>query len=285
MTAKCGETLADVPPETQFWMGETATGKCVLIFPLIDGVLRASLWGNGENGLELVAETGDPATVGKERRGAFVAAGDEPFELVKKSAKSVAAYLVKIWNRNSPVLDMGGLTHSSSVLGAFHCRHDSETPHPISGAISPADISSFRAESVNGKPRRYVVYAHQADELRVLTREETWPLTLEPLEWEIWTMTPIESRVAAVGLTNLLNGGRAISRARRDSRRGAFRFDLSSGGNFVAWCETAPTRVLGENDKVLTFTYNEASGRLDVAVPGKWPTVVGIDLPDMRGSS
>ena len=91
MTAKAGTRAADVPPETQFLLGERENGTCVVFVPLVDGALRCSLQGSGENSLELVAESGDPAVVAGEVVGLFVAEGSDPFALVEAAAKSIAA--------------------------------------------------------------------------------------------------------------------------------------------------------------------------------------------------
>ena len=89
MTAKAGTRGGDVPPETQYLLAEREDGVCVLFVPLLDGAFRASLQGSGETGLELVAETGDPAVVGKEVVGLFVAAGPDPYALMERGARSV----------------------------------------------------------------------------------------------------------------------------------------------------------------------------------------------------
>jgi raffinose synthase len=65
----------------------------VLFVPLIAGAFRCALQGAGEDGLELVAESGDPAVVGTEVVGLFVATGPDPYDLVERAAQSVAARL------------------------------------------------------------------------------------------------------------------------------------------------------------------------------------------------
>ncbi|MDQ2798331.1 MAG: hypothetical protein M3Y13_01660, partial [Armatimonadota bacterium] len=83
----------DVPVETQVLLGEREDGPCVLFVPLLDGNFRASLQGAGEDGLTLVAESGDPAVVSSEMTGLFVAAGPNPYELMAQAAPVVTAHL------------------------------------------------------------------------------------------------------------------------------------------------------------------------------------------------
>ena len=50
--------------ETQFLLAERPDGSCALFVPLLDGSFRASMQGQGEDGLALVVESGDPAVTG-----------------------------------------------------------------------------------------------------------------------------------------------------------------------------------------------------------------------------
>ena len=93
MNPCAGTRAAEVPIETQFLLTEQEDGTCVLYVPLIDGAFRASLQGNGEDGLELIAESGDPATVTDQIVGLFVAAGPDPYVLLERSAQSVMGRL------------------------------------------------------------------------------------------------------------------------------------------------------------------------------------------------
>ena len=91
MKPHSGTRAGEVPVETQYLLTEQADGSCVLYVPLIDGAFRASLQGVGEDGLELVAESGDPATVTDQIVGLFVAAGSDPYALLEQAARSVVA--------------------------------------------------------------------------------------------------------------------------------------------------------------------------------------------------
>ena len=92
MKPAAGLTEADVRQETQWLLAETTRGDFVMLVPLLSGPFRFSLAGSGE-GLALVAETGDPFTPGPGGEGLFVAAGDDPYELLEAGARSVAARL------------------------------------------------------------------------------------------------------------------------------------------------------------------------------------------------
>ena len=63
----------------------------VLFVPILDGDMRASLQGAGEHGLELVAETGDPAVCADTIVGLFIAAHTDPYTLMEQAARGVMA--------------------------------------------------------------------------------------------------------------------------------------------------------------------------------------------------
>ncbi len=105
MKPKAGTRLSDVPPETQFLLGELEGGQWLLIVPLIDEPFRFSLRGHAEDRLELLAETGDPHLPGAGGRALFVAAGPEPFGLLERAARSVAAQLGSLLRTQKPVPD------------------------------------------------------------------------------------------------------------------------------------------------------------------------------------
>lgn len=93
MRPKAGTRAGEVPVETQFLLAARKDNSFVLLVPLLDGAFRMSLQGVGEDGLELVAESGDPAVVTSAVTGLFVATGSDPYALLEASAKSVMAHL------------------------------------------------------------------------------------------------------------------------------------------------------------------------------------------------
>ena len=91
MTAKAGTKAGDVPPETQFLVGEQSDGSVILFAPIIDGDFRACLQGANENSLELVVESNDPSVCTKQAVGLFIAAHENPYPLMEMAAESVMA--------------------------------------------------------------------------------------------------------------------------------------------------------------------------------------------------
>jgi raffinose synthase len=93
MRAVAGTRGGEVPIETQFLLTERADGDCVVFVPLLDGDFRMALQGAGDNGLELVAESGDAATVTASVVGLYVQIGGDPYALVAEAAMAVQQHM------------------------------------------------------------------------------------------------------------------------------------------------------------------------------------------------
>lgn len=94
----------DVKPETLWLLAQLDDGAHLLLAPLLGSSIRYSLRGSAA-GLVVVAETGDPAVVVTEDAALFVALGDDPYELIERSARAVAAHHSARLRREKPTPD------------------------------------------------------------------------------------------------------------------------------------------------------------------------------------
>jgi raffinose synthase len=88
MKPRAGSDFGEIPQETQCLWLELDSGEVVLIVPLIEAPLRASLEGKAD-GLWAVLDSGDPYSRASGGLLAYVAIGDDPFELAEKSAEAI----------------------------------------------------------------------------------------------------------------------------------------------------------------------------------------------------
>lgn len=93
MKPQTGRRAGDIPVETQYLLAELSDGKYALFVPLLDGAFRATLQGSGENSLDIVVESGDPAVAAKSFCALFVAVDPDPYRLMEESARSVMAQM------------------------------------------------------------------------------------------------------------------------------------------------------------------------------------------------
>lgn len=89
MEPSFGFDVESIPMETQFLIVEIEEEKFALIMPLVDKGVRSSLWGR-QDGLNLVAETGDSETLFNQFMGLYIIKGDNPYELIETAAVEIA---------------------------------------------------------------------------------------------------------------------------------------------------------------------------------------------------
>ncbi len=183
--------------------------------------------------------------------------------------------VVGVFNARYPVEETEGETDTKAAedateaeKAAFQQRKADEkeakaaallasTP-PIAGTVSPSDVAGLEGE-------QFAVYAHTAREVRVMEREETWELSLPPLGYEVFTIVPIDEGIAPIGLSGMFNsGGAVVFREWEDDE--VYTVGLRGGGQFMAWCETAPT-LMSADGAPLDFTYDSVTHLLEADVP------------------
>jgi raffinose synthase len=168
--------------------------------------------------------------------------------------------LLKIWN----------VCGGASVVGIFNARYCPGRPEPLvlEGSVGPADVPVAAAPVghavVPGQSARYACYAHEAKVLTILEREGRYPLALPERGFELFTMVPIERGFAPIGLADKFNSAAAV-RSSTWTADGAVQVELRDGGEFLAWCEAAPTSV-EVNGASLPFSYERKTGALRVSV-------------------
>ena len=92
-TPRFGTNASEIPSDTQFMLAELGNGSYAAFFPMLDGPFHCAIEGDGNDRLQLVAESGDPAIVGKSVTGLFIAVGDNPYSLVHESAESICKWM------------------------------------------------------------------------------------------------------------------------------------------------------------------------------------------------
>ena len=160
--------------------------------------------------------------------------------------------LLKIFSRNQ----------GSGVVGAFNSHHhaDAAASRAVSGDISPSDVHGLEGAE-------FVIYAHHAQSVSLAKRAQRLPIRLDELSAEVYTIVPIQSGVAPIGLTGLFNSGASVvSYGWTDGR---FEVVLRDGGDFACWSERKPSRVT-VNGQEARFSWEATSGlRVRIARKGQ----------------
>jgi raffinose synthase len=149
---------------------------------------------------------------------------------------------LKIWNRNQ----RGGVVGCFNIQGAAWSRakgvfvFNADEPGAVDAAVAPEDVEGIdddRDEPARGETptatatataregddpsddrgRAFIVRAHRSRAMRRMAKDARWIRSLEPKQWEVFTVAPVE-RVGdvewtPVALDQMLNGGGAVREA------------------------------------------------------------------------
>lgn len=125
--------------------------------------------------------------------------------------------LLKIWNMNK----------YTGVLGAFNCQgagwckedrrnliHNS-APVTVTGSVHARDVDFLGKVAPEGWNGDCAIYTHKGGELICLPKSAALPVTLNVLEYELYTASPIKrltsrAAFAPIGLLKMFNAGGAI---------------------------------------------------------------------------
>ncbi|KAJ7945784.1 Galactinol--sucrose galactosyltransferase [Quillaja saponaria] len=187
--------------------------------------------------------------------------------------------LMKIWNLN----------RLSGVVGVFNCqgagswplkevedvRRATPTQISISGKVSPLDVEFLEEVATEDWNRDCAVYAFNSGSLSKLPLKGTLEVSLETLECEIYTVSPIRIfghiLFAPIGLLDMYNSGGAVEalECTLDSS-GCIVVKLKGRGcgRFGAYSSTRPKRCVLDMKEV-EFCYNAEDGLLTIKLQGE----------------
>jgi raffinose synthase len=145
--------------------------------------------------------------------------------------------------REDVLLKIFNLNHEAGVIGVFNARYDPQgtDTRVIAGSISPKDVAGLQGEL-------FAVYAHNSGELRLMDGDEQWDLALPQAGYEIFTVVPVDTGVAPLGLVDMFNSAGAIIEKGFITRE-IYRIRTRGSGRFAIWCSRKPLSVvLQENN-------------------------------------
>lgn len=179
------------------------------------------------------------------------------------------ASLLKIWNMNK----------YTGVIGVYNCQgaawntterknafHETQ-PITITGTIKASDVHLINDAAVGHDwSGDSAVYRHHTGELSILPHNVAIPVSLNVLEHEIFTVTPIkvlgpEISFGPLGLIDMFNGGGAIDELEYIVESGSVivAMKVKGCGRFGAYLAANPKRcIVGPSE--VEFAYDSESG-------------------------
>ncbi|KAL4589817.1 hypothetical protein LXL04_002727 [Taraxacum kok-saghyz] len=179
--------------------------------------------------------------------------------------------LLKIWNMNK----------YTGVIGVYNCQGAAWNPtehkntfhetrlSPIAGSVSGRDVHLI-AEAAVGPGWRgdCAVYSHQTGDLVTLPDNAVIPISLNVLEYEVFTVTPVRVLglglgFAPLGLIDMFNGGGAIDELKYLVESGGssavVEMKVKGCGGFGAYSMTEPRKCVVGGSEV-KFVYDSGCG-------------------------
>lgn len=153
------------------------------------------------------------------------------------------ARLFKVANRN----------RCNWVIGLFNAQ--SPGAQALSGSVAAADVPNL-------PEGEFALYLKRQNSLRRVTRAEQTPLQLAALSAEVATVARLERGVAALGLSDKLNGGAAVLRA--EWQGDEYVVEVCDGGQLLCFSDQRPASVASN---VGPSSFDWQHGRLDVTLP------------------
>jgi raffinose synthase len=180
---------------------------------------------------------------------------------------------LKIWNTNSN----GGVVGAFNVQGVAwnYDRNENEvlndSPPRVTAEVKPYDI-----ESLKDHAGPFIAWKHRSSDLEFLpVGDSVMKIPLEHREFELATIVPVEISNklmwAPIGLAHMMNSGGAIISTERveegPSSLQRVRFESRGPGQFLAFTNIAPSRVIVDDDAILPFSHNDENGELLFMLP------------------
>lgn len=152
--------------------------------------------------------------------------------------------------------------NTSGWSGMLLALNATEGEQTVTGQFRPADVEGIAGET-------FAVREYFSEEARVLAREESWELEIEPYGVRLFSVAPVRDGFAVVGLGNKYVSPAAVL-AVSSSRAGAH-VVLAEGGRLVAYSDSEVKRIVVA-DSQAAFTQEggwvtaeiDGAGELDV---------------------
>ncbi len=166
---------------------------------------------------------------------------DSVLPLCTRNARPTADSLfIDSENRNE-IFKIFNYNKYTGVIGAFNLTSDTH----LSKSVSPCDIDGY-------DKGEYAVYDANNDKLIKMSYNDTIDYDLDPIDFNIYTVTKIIDKIAPIGLTNKYNCGGTITSYERIENNIAL--TVGDGGKLLIYSEKKPEKVM-VNGIIHNFEY------------------------------
>jgi raffinose synthase len=168
-------------------------------------------------------------------------------------------------NKEKELLKIFNMNNEIGVLGLFHCLYDEEKkPEAITGQYSPKDVHGIQG-------LEFAVYHQTSGQVEILEKNEIKNISLEYMNHQLLTISPIKNGIAPLGLLDKLNGSRVITSF--SIQNGMSEIKVEQGGCIGIYCHSKPAS-LKVNGGPQRFKYNDDSKLLLVEISEKHSVII-----------
>lgn len=129
---------------------------------------------------------------------------------------------------------------------------------PVKAELSPSDVEGIKGE-------RFAVYEQFGKKLILVNRDEKFPVKLKGWEVRLYSVVPVKSGFAAIGLLNKYVSPAAVKELKMGQGRVVVR--LAEPGTFGAYCERKPAAIKANGSPVPEKNISYENGLLKVEIP------------------
>ena len=141
---------------------------------------------------------------------------------------------------------------NTGLMAVFNAANADE----VSGSLKPSDIHGIKGD-------QFAVYEHFSKKLTIATKEQSIPLKLGRMGYQLYYIAPIEDKVAPFGIVEKYNAPKTIVDFKKTGNN--IEVELSDAGTFAAYVASKPAKVEFQDQVPSSFTYN--NGLLLVTIP------------------
>lgn len=181
--------------------------------------------------------------------------------------------VLKIWNVN----ECTGVVGAFHLQGASWCRTrrrfvSSDFAKELTTTVRVTDIEVSPFREATSPQSAYVAYVNATGRLHRLRGDDGVEVSLKPAHAAVVTFGKVYETMgiefAAIGLSNMLNGGGAVSsvKCRQGEVAGMIEVGLKGGGQFLAYSSARPESCSLDGAEV-EFRWNEEDMALELDVP------------------
>ena len=158
--------------------------------------------------------------------------------------------------QDAKLFKASSMVRNAGLLGVWNMA-DADV---VEGTIKPGDVRNIKGED-------FVVYEHFSNTLQIAKRNDSYPIKLNRMGYQLYYVVPVKNGFAALGLTGKYNAPATILKETWNKNNVAI--TLYEGGTFKAYSSKRPSKVMLNGKVVTDYTFNNNLVTLNIKKQSK----------------